>query len=483
MRVVSKQDLRAIVLLFVVFSLLYGYFFQGGGWNPNSHFDTVRAIVERHAVDITPVAANTGDIAIHDGKTYSNKGPGLALWVAPIYFVLYHLERKFGAATEHYSKVNLNAQILTFFASGLPGVILVLLLFLHFRRQNATIGESLCLAGGFGAGSLIFPYAGVMMSHVFTACILFGTWQIISHRSANRVHIAVAGLMAGMAVVVDSLSVAAAVIFLFYVVWRRSWQELLGFSAGAGVMAALFLTYNKLTFGSVFTSNQTLEGGFQTKGLLFGMLQVPDFERLYWLTVHPFRGLFYCCPVMLLALLSLPRRWRFRAVPLETVIPLIIIGTYLFFNLCFNGWAGGWGVGPRYLIPIFPFLFSFALRGFRLFTAPSSLLIAVSVVIMFSVSAVQLMVPAPNDRIDTRLDPVSDSVRRLSRGEVSTSTQSMLDYVPVHSSPNDLSEPAAWASYNLGEVMGLHGLQSVVPAAALLFALAVMTLAFYWQRE
>lgn len=483
MLAVSKQDFRAKVLLFVVFALLYSYFFQGGGWNPNSHFDTVRAIVERHAMDITPVAANTGDIAIHGGKIYSNKGPGLALWVAPVYFVLYHVERKLDAATDHYSKVNLNAQVLTFFASGLPGVFLVLLLYQHFRNQHATIGESLCLAGGFGAGSLIFPYTGIMMSHVFTACLLFGAWQLISTPGDKRVRLTLAGLMTGMSVVVDSLSVAAAFIFLFYVLWRRRWQELLGFAAGAGLMAILFLAYNKLTFGSVFTSNQTLEGGFQTKGLLFGMLQVPDFERLYWLTMHPFRGLFYCCPIMLVALLSLPRRWRFRAVPLETVVPLTIIATYLFFNLCFNGWAGGWGVGPRYLIPIFPFLFSFALRGFRLFTAPAGLLIAASVVIMFSVSAVQLMVPAPNDRIDTRLDFVSDSVRRLSHGEVSTSTQGMLDYIPILSDANNLSETAMWASYNLGEVMGLRGLNSVVPAAALLFALAVTALAFYWQRE
>ena len=464
-------------LLFAVFCIVYGYFFQGGGWNPNSHFDTIRAIVERRALDITPAAANTGDIAVHNRKTYSNKGPGFAVLGAPFYYVLYHVERKLGCDTNDYQTVNLNAHVLTFLLSGLPGAILLLLLYRHFRNQAATIAESLCLAGAFGAGSLIFPYSGILMSHVLSTCILFATWQIVSRPNVTRLQLAFAGLMCGIAVTVDTLSAPAALLFSLYVVLRRPFRDVLGFAVAASVIAALYFTYNKLTFGSIFTSNQTLEGGFQKKELVLCMLAAPDFERLYWLTVHPFRGLFYTCPVMLLALLSLPRKWRFREITLEAFVPIAIIFLYLAFNLTFNGWAGGWGIGPRYLIPVFPFLFSFALRGFRSFTTPALTLMAVSVLIMFSVSAVQLMVPAPNDKVDKRFDPVSDSVRRLKNGEISVSTQSMLDYVPTP------SERAEWASYNLGEVVGLKGLASLLPVTLILFAFALATLGFYWQRE
>jgi hypothetical protein len=464
-------------LLFAVFCIVYGYFFQGGGWNPNSHFDTIRAIVERRALDITPIAANTGDIAIHKGKTYSNKGPGFAVLGAPIYYVLYHVERKLGYATDDYQTVNLNAQVLTFLLSGLPGALLVLLLYRHFRSQEAAISESLCLAGAFGAGSLIFPYAGILMSHVLSACLLFATWQLVSRPNCTRLQVALAGLVCGVAVTVDTLSTPTVLLFSLYVLFRRPIWDVLSFAAAASVIAALYLTYNKLTFGSTFTSNQTLQGGFQNKDLVLGMLAPPDFERLYWLTVHPFRGLFYACPVMLLALLSLPRKWRLQPITLESVVPLAIIFLYLAFNLTFNGWAGGWGIGPRYLIPMFPFLFSFALRGFRSFGTPALALMAVSTVIMFSVSAVQLMVPAPNDRVDQRFDPVSDSVRRLKNGEISASTQSMLDFLPTH------TERSEWASYNLGEVVGLEGLTSLVPVVLILLAFMLATLGFYWQRE
>ena len=462
--------------LFAVFCLVYGYFFQGGGWNPNSHFDTIRSIVERRALDITD-ADNTGDIALHEGKAYSNKGPGFAVLGAPMYYVLYQLERKLGRNPDDYEVVNFNAQVLTFLLCGVPGVVLVLLLFRHFRNQEATIAESLCLAGAFGAGSLIFPYSGILMSHVFSACALFATWQIVSSRNSTRPQVVFAGLLCAIAVTVDTLSAPAALLFSLYVLRRRSFADSLGFAAAASAIAALYFTYNKLTFGDMFTSNQTLDGGFQKQELVLGMLAPPDFERLYWLTVHPFRGLFYTCPVMILALLSLPRKWRLGQMTLETFVPLAIIFLYFAFNLTFNGWAGGWGVGPRYLIPIFPFLFSFALRGFRSFTGPALVLMIGSALIMFSVSAVQVLIPAPNDKVDKRLDPVSDSVRRLSNGEISASTQSMLDFVPTP------SEHAKWASYNLGEVAGLTGLASVIPAAALLCVLALATLGFYWQRE
>jgi hypothetical protein len=315
------------------------------------------------------------------------------------------------------------------------------------------------------------------MSHVFSAFALFATWQIIRSPESSRLMTVIAGLLCAIAVTVDSLAAPAALLFSLYVLRRRSLGDVLGFGSAAGAVAVLYLTYNKLTFGSVFTSNQTLDGGFQKRELVLGMLASPDFERLYWLTVHPFRGLFYICPVMLLALLSLPSKWSWRSLTLEAFVPLAIIVIYFAFNLTFNGWAGGWGVGPRYLIPIFPFLFAFALRGFRSFTGPALVLMVGSALIMFSVSAVQVLVPAPNERDDKRLDPVSDSVRRLTNGVISASTQSMLDLQPVD------SERAKWASYNLGELVGLTGVASVVPAALLLFALALGTLAFYWVRE
>jgi hypothetical protein len=465
------QDRLAMQLLFWTFCFLYAYFFQGGGWNQNSHFDAVRSLVERHTLEITPIAMNTGDIAMHEGKVFANKGPGLAIMTAPVYWCLYQLERSLSLAVDSIATSNLNAHIVTFFASGLPGVLLVLVLYLHFRRAGATLGEGLWLAAGFGSGTLLFPYAGVMMSPAFTAFALFTTWHVVSGPT-SRWPLFAAGLLTGMAVVTDVLAVAVALLLLCYVLWRYSRREWSGFVAGAALIAALFLAYNRVTFGSIFASNQTLEAHqFQTPGLLLGMLGLPEPMRLYWLTFHPFRGLFHCCPVLLLPLLSWPRAWQFRALTMEQVIPLLVIATYALFNLSFNGWTGGWGVGPRYLIPMLPFLYSFSLEGFRRVRVPATWLMALSATLMFCVTAVRVMVPAPNGGAVPPFDPVADSVTHLTAGEVSLSAQGMLDYVPT---ANPIT--SAWASYNLGEVFGLQGLSSVVPAALSLAALACLSL-------
>ena len=92
----GRQDRRALILIFCTFTLCYAYFFQGGGYNQNSHFDTVRALVERGTTEITAYADNTGDIGVVKGRVYSNKPPGLAFLGAPLYFVAYRLERGLG---------------------------------------------------------------------------------------------------------------------------------------------------------------------------------------------------------------------------------------------------------------------------------------------------------------------------------------------------------------------------------------------------
>src|ERR687887_1902936 len=71
------------VLLAVVLLGSYAYFYQGGGWNQNSRFDLSRALVEQATVRIDDYADNTGDKAVFEGHTYSDKAPGQAITALP----------------------------------------------------------------------------------------------------------------------------------------------------------------------------------------------------------------------------------------------------------------------------------------------------------------------------------------------------------------------------------------------------------------
>jgi hypothetical protein len=279
-------------------------------------------------------------------------------------------------------------------------------------------------------------------------------------------------------VVTDQLALPVAGILLVFALRRVKKVARLGHCAGVVLIAGLYLAYNRIWFGSFFVTNQLLESRiFQTPGLWLGMLHAPEPLRLFLLTLHPYRGLFYCCPVLLIALLSWPRPLRLRALRDLQLAPLAVIAFFVLFNLCFNGWHGGWVVGPRYLIPMLPFLFSFALRGLRRFPRLSVGLAVLSTFEMFSVAAVQLMVPDVTSTSSPEVrNPVAYCVRLLFQGQVSVSSQSVLDYQP------SAAPRGAWASYNVGELLGLHGALSLVPAGLVLLLLLAATLSAREQR-
>jgi hypothetical protein len=78
---------------------------------------------------------------------------------------------------------------------------------------------------------------------------------------------------------------------------------------------------------------------------------------IYYLLIHPYRGLFFHSPILIL---SIPG-WIVM-LKKKKYIPLAILTFYLFasFTIFFAGnfaWWGGWGYGPRYLTPIVAWLF------------------------------------------------------------------------------------------------------------------------------
>ena len=464
------NDRRAHALLLSVFALLYGYFFQGGGWNQNSQFDTIRALVEQHRLEISTYAANTGDIGVFEGRVYSNKAPGLAAWGAPLYVLIYTVERAAGVDINAPLVVNANAHLLTVWTSGLPAAVLLLFLYQYLCRQGATVREGLSLAGGFGAGSLLLPYSGVMMNHALAACLLFGAWYLIGAASPGRRGLLAGGLLAGLALVTEYLTAPAVGLFVAYVAWKQRSKDVLFFLIGPACLLSLLLLSNQVNFGSPLMTNYSIQSQqFTDGGLLFGMLGWPQPIRLFWLTIHPFRGLFYCCPVFLIVILSFVPPLRRTAMTAEAVVAALVVLYFLLFNLSFNGWTGGWSIGPRYLIPALPFFFSFSLPGFRRFPRVSLALIAVSAALMLSVTAVQTMIPADDSGPPPPgADPLAQSLRQLAAGRVSTSMQSMLEAAPSRSGYD------AWDSYNLGELLGLPELFSLLPAFALLVGFATM---------
>src|SRR6202166_4862050 len=74
---------KTAMLLGLVIFFSFIYFYEGGGWNQNSRFDLLRAIVERHTLQIDAYHENTQDKAHFKGRYYSDKAPGLVFLAVP----------------------------------------------------------------------------------------------------------------------------------------------------------------------------------------------------------------------------------------------------------------------------------------------------------------------------------------------------------------------------------------------------------------
>src|SRR5438876_1059931 len=197
MPAVDVRQIRFAPWVLAVSTLLsYIYFFQGFGWNQNSHFATMRCIVEHGSPEITPFAGFTGDVSYAGNRIFSNKPPGLALIGTPCWFVIYHVERQLGVDVNEPRIVGYSQHILSIVLCALPGTALVLLVYPALLRQPISQVQVLGLAGAFACGSLIWPYTGLLMSHVMTAALLFGAWFCITGDSST-VRIILAGVLLG----------------------------------------------------------------------------------------------------------------------------------------------------------------------------------------------------------------------------------------------------------------------------------------------
>src|SRR5579864_3591931 len=79
----SSSHWKFACLLGTVSFLSFLYFYEGGGWNQNSRLDLLRAILERHTLQIDNYHENTGDKAHFAGHYYSDKAPGLVFLAVP----------------------------------------------------------------------------------------------------------------------------------------------------------------------------------------------------------------------------------------------------------------------------------------------------------------------------------------------------------------------------------------------------------------
>ncbi|MGH9420220.1 MAG: hypothetical protein ACRD3J_09610, partial [Thermoanaerobaculia bacterium] len=319
--------------------------------NEFTRWALVAAVVEGRSLEVSRVVNILGpgfeDLAVIDGRQFSNKAPGLALAAAPGYL----LSRPFAGPP---SPINLRLVLtaMRWFGATLP---LLLMAFAFSRASRERGGDPTIAVTAMLFATPLFAYGLLLFSHALTGAALFGAWLLLYLRERGGI---TAGALIGIAVASEYPTLAPALVLIGGLVVLRSWKRLGLVIAGGTPFAILLIAYQKLAFGSVFASPYTYEKMAGYRALahtgIFG-LQVPDIGILARLLLDPSRGLFIFAPVIVASLIAVPAARR--ALPRAAFItlmaaPVAIIAIYSGYP----NWHGGWNVGPRYIVAAIPFL-------------------------------------------------------------------------------------------------------------------------------
>lgn len=465
--------------LLVVCALLpaYGWFYQAGGWNQNSRFALTRSLVEQGTVKIDAHHNATGDKARRAGHFYSDKAPGLSLAAVPVVAVA--SPARVGLDWSSYAATVATAALPTIASALLVGHLAVLL--------GAGQGAATFAALAFGLATPAWVWATLFFGHALATFGLLGAFAAAlalrdsgSPRRDTLLGVGV-GLGAGWAVVTEFPSAPPAALLAvvaLYCAGRARWRRVaiaLGLTAAA--CALVLGGYQTIAFGSPLATGYAHVVGWS--GMKQGVMGVtsPNLGVLRELLVGEFRGLLPLAPLLALAPLgfvAFVREGRRTA----GFVAALLVAYYLLFNAAYTYWSGGWSYGPRHLAPALPFL-ALGLaplwdRGRR---APRAVLVLLGLV-----GALAALVA-----VSTTAQP-PESVRRPVRdlclpafldGDLALNHQAFDEAGadPARLRGGTLRHDA----WNLGEQLGLRGLASVAPLAALWATLALV--ACWWRAR
>ena len=364
-------------------------------------FQTTQSLVDDGDLSVEGIANRTGEridrptgtfgwAPGRDGQRYGFFGHGVSLAAVPAYL----LGRASAPRVPKLWRYAIRSDLFPFHQRGhvsdwkrlvtnlsncwitaLAAVLLALWLQVLGHGPRAALLTALTYAVGTSA----WPYSKTLLSEPLSTVVLLGAALEISrwHRRGPRAarHLWVAATLAGLSVHVHVLNLVAIPCLFAYALARPSPGSPLESPAGSespGSESPVSSRLRSLVRGeerswaialalgcvglALLASSQWWRFGspFETGRFDHYGHWVWPFRGVATMLVAPGRSLLWYSPPLLVALWVWPRlRSRDRAT--ASFIALLAVSRLLFVA-CRSDWHGGWAIGPRYLVPLVPFM-------------------------------------------------------------------------------------------------------------------------------
>jgi len=467
----SRERINSLAL-FLLLTVCYAYFFpRWADPNQNSRLDMVVAIVDDGTFQIDKYVANTVDYARIGDHYYSDKAPGTAFLGVPAYAALRAvldlpmmdkvterlansdsfqstLRAEGSGVLKDKVRFALAQVALSFVAAVIPSALIGVMLYRLLEAFTPDVWPRLGVGLIYGLLTPAFAYANAFYGHQLSAALLLGAFFLIFTASTfSAWRLLFVGFLLGYSVITEYPSALMVSVIYLYTFrrlyregqWRRiGWVTLAGAAVAAGLMV-----YNKTVFGGWFKlgyESSTLWHDQHDTGFL--SLSFPQPEAMLGITFGLFRGLFVLSPILLLAFPGFWLWWKSRQHRAEFFVAVASVLTIYLFNSSSVMWWGGFSVGPRYLLPMLPFLTLPIIFVLRQWEQVGWMRVLITLLVLWSFVATWGMTLAEQAfPPDTILNPWLD-----------------------HVLPNWLAGNIA---RSLGTVLGFKGLSSLMPLTML----------------
>jgi hypothetical protein len=355
------RQLGWLAAIAVAYLYVFPYFprIQSANELPRAYL--VKAIADDHTFAIDKGVAKwggTADVSPSGKHVYSNKAPGSSLVVVPFYWVVSKISGPPSLAVTIW--------MCRVFGGVIPALLFLWLLwgFLAHYAPDPNVRRLVLIA--YGLGSMAMTYALLYYSHQLSAVCIGSAWILaldVCNARRSIKWMAAVGFLAGAAVLSDYQAAFAGVPLVVYLIVRM-WQldrsdvlPALGIAAiAAAIPIAMLLVYHKECFGGALRTGydaSTTFAHFHKQGFL-GISKLRG-EAFWGSLVKPDNGLFVLSPWLLVAIPGGFYLWR-RGERGHVIAVIAIVLIYIAFISSIAMWRGGWGVGPRYITVMLPFL-------------------------------------------------------------------------------------------------------------------------------